>query len=676
MLKAFLVGALVLLLGPLAALAFVGWGWWTYKRSEVQIVGKMDQYYLTVTSPGHERYLLESDETFEIPYMASKLSVEAVPTRILDLNDRVIGEFSVEKGLYVRDPEDLPAMLKRALVASEDGRFYEHRGVNWMATTRAVLTCIRNLRLSQGGSTITQQLAKMMFTTRKKTPGRKIFEMFCARKLEQKFTKDQILLMYLNFAYFGHGAFGVEAASRYYFGKTTKELQLAEAAMLVGIIPNPSRYSPYESLELAQARHRTTLTRMAKLGFIPSSAVQRYSEEFWAQMAKRARQPQVSFWKMTVNEAPYVVEYVRRALLKDFSKERLLKGGLKIRTTFDLELQKAAESALASSLAEENRAQAKDAEPDAAPIEGALAALRPSDGALLAMVGGSGFDFQNQLNRAESRRPIGSCVKPFVWAAALESGKFKPGDKVNDAPITLSLGNNKKWTPHNYGDKYFGEVTLEFALHKSLNAAAIKVLKETTVDPVIDLLARATGLPTAAFPRNLSLALGTSDGSVVDLARGYSVFVNGGRPVTPYYLRVIEDREGNVLRDERQRPAPADPILKPETVRAMLAIMRGVLGPEGTGYAAALRTGFNIPAASKSGTTNDYRDAWFAGATPDVAAAVWMGHDDMRHSLGKGKAGGAIAAPAWMTFVKAAYRNRPTRELDALLPAPAQAAVN
>jgi penicillin-binding protein 1A len=679
MAKAFLVGALALLLAPLAAAAFVGWGWWTYKRSEKSIVEKMDQYYLTVTSPGHERYLLESDETFEIPYMASKLSVDAVPTRILDAQDRLIGEFSVEKGLYVRDTEDLPIFLKRALVASEDGNFYTHHGINWMATTRAILTCIKNLRFSQGGSTITQQLAKMMFTTRKKTPGRKVFEMFCASKLERKFTKDQILLMYLNFAYFGHGAFGVEAASRYYFGKTTKELELAEAAMLVGIIPNPTRYSPYENLELSQARHRTTLTRMAKLGFIPQSAINRYSEEFWEKMARRGRAPSVSFWKMTVNEAPYLVEYVRRALLKDFSKERLLKGGLRIHTTFDLELQKAGVAALQASLSEENKPAPKSAkaeaaeapEPDAAPIEGALAAVRPTDGAMLALVGGSGFDFQNQLIRAESRRPIGSCVKPFVWAAALENGKFKPGDKILDAPVTFTIGPNaKKWQPKNYGDKYFGEVTFEFALHKSLNAPAIKILKDVGVKPVIELLSRATGIGETGFPRNLSLALGTADGSVLDLARAYSLFVNGGRPVQPYYIRYIEDREGTVLRDERARPEPEAPVLKAETVAAMLEIMRGVLGPEGTGHGAALRTGFNIPAAAKSGTTNDYRDAWFAGATPDVAAAVWMGHDDMRHSLGKGKAGGAIAAPAWMGFIKAAYRNRPTRPLDVLLPAP------
>ena len=662
MLKALLTVVLLVALGPLLVLWSVGRGFWSYHHREREIVERLDQYYLTVTSPGHERYLLENDETFEVPYLASKLSVEAQPTKILDLNDRLIGEFSIEKGLYVSDPDDLPVFLKRALVASEDGTFYQHHGVNWYATTRAILTDLRHLKLQQGGSTLTQQLAKMLFTTRKRTAGRKIFEMFCAKKIEEKYTKDQILLMYLNFAYFGHGAWGVEAASHYYFGKTTKELELGEAAMLVGIIPNPGKYSPFVNLDLAQARHRTVLTRMAKLGFIPASAVQRYSDDFWAQMARRARAPQVSFWKMTVNEAPYVVEFVRRALLKDFSKERLLKGGLKIHTTFDLELQKDAQAALAQGLAEENASQDKDEEGAAAPIEGALAAVRPSDGALLAIVGGSGFDFQNQLDRSGTRRPIGSCVKPFVWAAAFESGKFKPEDKVLDAPVTFKISNSKNWTPHNYGNKYYGEVTLEFALHKSLNAVAIKVLQETGVDRVISLLSAASGLPSAAFPRNLSLALGTADASVVDLARAYCVFINGGRPVPTYYIRFVEDRDGAVVKDERQRPAPAAAIMKPETVALMLKIMKGVLGPEGTAAAAMRKTGFNIPAAGKSGTTNDYRDAWFAGVTPDIAAAVWMGHDDMRVALAQGKAGGAVAAPAWMNFIKAAYRTRPTKD--------------
>ena len=659
--KPLLALAALLAAGPAAVLAVFGYGYWTYKANEKAIVERMDQYYLTITSPGHEQYLLESDETFEVPYLASKLSVEAVPTKILDANDRLIGEFSVEKGLYVTSPDDLPVYLKRALVATEDGTFYQHHGVNWRAMTRAVLTDLRHLRKAQGGSTLTQQLAKMMFTTRKKTIGRKAFELFCARKLEQKFTKDQILLMYLNFAYFGHGAFGIEAASRYYFGKPAKELQLGEAAMLVGIIPNPAKYSPYDNLELAKARHRTVLTRMAKLGFIPSTAVERYSDEFWAQMARKAREPRVSFWKMTVNEAPYLVERIRRELLKDYSKERLLKGGLRIHTTFDLELEKSAESSLTAELDSLNAAE-KGAPGEDDPIEGALAAVRPDDGAILALVGGSRFGFQNQLDRTETHRPIGSNVKPFVWARAFDSGRFKPEDVFHDAPITYKISNARKWKPHNYGNKYFGDVTLAFALHKSLNSVAIQLLQQVGVDPVIDLFSRATGVPASSLPRNLSLALGTSDASVLDLARGYSIFVNGGRPVQPYWLRYVEDREGKVLRDERQRPPPAAPILKPETCAAMIGVMRGIFGPEGSAYGAARRTGFNIPAIGKTGTTNDFRDAWFTGATPDIAASVWMGRDDMRVALGEGLAGGAIAAPAWMNFIKGAYRNRPTRD--------------
>lgn len=677
MLKAAAAGLLALALVPVTVLGVIGYGYWTYKSNEKDIVERMDQYYLTITSPGREKYLLENDETFEVPYLASKLSVEAVPTRIFDAHDRLIGEFSVEKGLYVTSPDDLPVYLKRALVATEDGTFYQHHGVNWRAMARALLTDLRHMRKAQGGSTITQQLAKMMFTTRKKTIGRKVFELFCARKLEQKFTKDQILLMYFNFAYFGHNGFGVEAASRYYFGKSARELQLAEAAMLVGMVASPNKYSPFEDLELAKARHRTVLSRMAKLGFIPSTAVQRYSDDFWAQMARRAREPQVSFWKMTVNEAPYLVERARRELLKDYSKERLLKGGLRIHTTFDLDLEKDAQSALSAELAQLNASdESKDREDADEPIEGALAAVRPDDGAILALVGGSRFGFQNQLDRTETHRPIGSNVKPFVWAQAFESGRFTPDQIFHDAPVTYKMDNARRWAPHNYGNKYYGDVSLSFALHKSLNSVAIQLLQQVGVDPVINLLAEATGIPASSFGRNLSLALGTSDASVLDLARGYSIFVNGGRLVQPYWLLYIEDRDGHVLRDERQRPAPAAPVLKPQTCATMIAVMRGIFGPEGSAYGSAQRTGFNIPAVGKTGTTNDFRDAWFTGATPDIAASVWMGHDDMRVALGEGRAGGAIAAPAWMNFIKGAYRNRPTRDFDVPVSsaAPVQAA--
>jgi penicillin-binding protein 1A len=673
--KILLLGLISFVAGGVFVAGFIGFGFYNYKKHEREIVGRMDTYWLTITSPNHDQYLLESDETFEVPYMASKLSVAPQPTRIYDANEKLLGEFSIEKGQYVTSPDDLPIFLRRALVASEDGNFYTHHGINWLATSRAILTDIRHLHLGQGGSTITQQLAKMLFTTRKRTAGRKVYEYFCAKKLEEKFTKDQILLMYFDFAYFGHGAFGVESASRYYFQKPAKQLELAEAAMLVGIIPNPTKYSPYENLGLAQARHRTVLTRMGKLNFVPTSQIERISKEFWDKMSAKSRIPEISFWRMKVNEAPYVIEFLRRRLVKDkpdddapdrFSKERLMKGGLKIHTTFDLEVQKAAEAAMAEGLREENAADAAGQAITGSPIEGSLAAVRPSDGAILALVGGSGFNFNNQLVRAvDAQRPIGSSVKPFVFATAFDSGKYTPEDKFNDEKIHFNLPGGRRWDPRNYGNKYFGMVTLETALHKSLNSVAIQLLQQVGVKPVIAHLAEATGKDDDFFPRNLSLALGTVDMSALDMARAYSVFDNGGSPVTPYFLRYIEDRDGTVVSDQRQRPPAAAPIFKPETISTMTMVMRGVVNSaEGSGYPAAKRTGFNIPAAGKTGTTNDYRDAWFVGFTPDISAAVWMGHDDMRVALKQGMAGGAVAAPAWMYFIKGVYRNRPTRDFD------------
>ncbi|MBI5882588.1 MAG: PBP1A family penicillin-binding protein [Elusimicrobia bacterium] len=668
------------LLGPLALSSYA---WVSYLSLERSITAKMDQYWLNITNPGREEYLLEEDESFEIPYLASKLSLSAEPTRILDARRRLIGEFSSEKGIYARDPDELPGFLKKALVASEDGSFYEHHGVNFRAIGRAMVVNLQHLSIRQGGSTLTQQLAKVMFTTRRKTYGRKIFEAFCARKLESKFTKDQILLMYLDFAYFGHGCFGVESAARFYFGKPARDLDLAESALLVALIPNPRRYSPFDNQELAAARLRTVLSRMVKLGFVPATTAGRTAEDFWKDSEARFRNPETSFWKMNVNKSPYLVEVVRRSLEKQFSKERIIKGGLRVKTTFDLDLQAAAQSALAAGLRAEDavalstspsgkgslkpsggQAPADQAEVKKPPVEGALVALRPSDGALLALVGGRGFAFSNQLNRAtDITRPIGSSVKPFIFAQAFESGRASPDDVYDDKRLSFKLEGGRRWEPANYGNKYFGKIALREALAKSLNSVAIQLLQKADIDGVIKLLSEATGQPAAKFPRNLSLALGTGDLSPVTVSRAYAALANGGMTVEPYFIESIEDRNGAVLRPGGP-PAPPRRILSEAVCSTMRGLMTGVFLPGGTAHAAAAAAGFTMPAIGKTGTTNDYRDAWFAGATPDIAAAVWVGHDDMRVPLGYGRTGGNAAAPAWMAFLKEAYRHRPTRQFD------------
>jgi 1A family penicillin-binding protein len=648
------------LLAPVVAAGMFLYGWWTYHRLERSIVEKMDQYYLNITTPNREEYLLEGDEVFEVPYMASRLSVEAIPSRIYDASGRLIGEFSSEKALYVRSPDDVPTFLKKALVATEDGTFYEHHGINYRATARAMLANLRHLRMVQGGSTITQQLAKLMFTTRRKTLGRKIFEAFCARKLEEKFTKDQILLMYFNFAYFGHGCNGVESAARFYFGKSTPDLDMGECALLAGIVNSPIHFSPYEHPDLARARQHTVLVRMAKLHFLPASGVERYWNDFWVTMNQRLKSPESSFWRMNVNEAPYLVETVRRALEKDFDRDRIVKGGLRVRTTFDLDVQNAAQSAMRDGLTAVNR----DLPKGSAKVVGGLAAVRPSDGAVLALVGGSGFNFSDQLNRSKDiARPVGSSIKPFVYAVAFESGRFHPEDKMLDAPVKYHWGGHV-WAPQNYDRKYFGQVTLSEALHRSLNSVAIKLLDSVDIDAVIRLLSDATGIPRDSWPRNLTLALGTADISPLQLAGAYSLFVNGGKTVRPYYISSIEDRDGAVIKTGGPQADEAKVVLSTATCATMVSVMQGVFAPHGTAYGAAKRTGFNLPAAGKTGTTNDYRDAWFAGVTPDMAATVWVGHDDMRVPLGHGETGGVFAAPIWMNFVKAAYRNRPTKSFN------------
>ncbi len=641
--RVFKIILAVIILLPLAMGLLFLRGWWTFHHLQKSIVEKMDRYYLDLSTPGREEYLLENDEVFEVPYMASKLSIEAAPSRIYDASGRLIGEFSRERALYARSPAELPVFLKKAVVATEDGAFYAHHGLDYRAMVRALWKNLSHLRKAQGGSTITQQLAKMMFTTRQKTLGRKIFEAFCARRIEGKFTKDQILLMYLNFAYFGHGCFGIESAARFYFGKTVRDLDLAEAALLAGIINSPNRFSPYENPALAQARHRIVLSRMVKKGWVPAALAQSAWEDFWKSKESSLRSPESSFWRTTVNESPYLIETVRRALEKDFSKERILKGGLRVRTTFDLKAQKAAEAAMRAGLAPG--------------VQGGLAALSPKDGAILALVGGSGFNFSNQLNRAVNiSRPVGSAIKPFIYAVAFESGKFTPADKMLDAPVHF-----KNWSPQNYNRKYYGPVTLAEALHRSLNSVAVRLLDSISIDAVIRLLSEATGIPRRAWPRNLTLALGTADLSPVQLAGAYAIFDNGGHAVRPYFITSVEDRAGSVLKSGGPQGEPAE-ILSPKTCGVMIAVMQGVFGPEGTAHAAASQAGFSLPAAGKTGTTNEYRDAWFAGVTPDLSAAVWVGHDDMRVPLAKGETGGRYAAPIWIDFVKRFYRDRPTRQ--------------
>jgi penicillin-binding protein 1A len=278
------------------------------------------------------------------------------------------------------------------------------------------------------------------------------------------------------------------------------------------------------------------------------------------------------------------------------------------------------------------------------------------------LIGGAAFNFSDQLNRGmDIARPVGSAIKPFVYAVAFESGRFKPEDKMLDARVQYRSGGHV-WSPQNYNRKYFGEVALSEALHRSLNSVAVKLLEKVDIDAVIALLSLATGIPRESWPRNLTLALGTADLSPLQLAGAYSIFVNGGKAVRPYYIASIEDREGTVLKSTAAVESMV--ILSSETCATMVSVMQGVFGPEGTAHGAAKRTGFNVPAAGKTGTTNEYRDAWFAGVTPDLSAAVWVGHDDMRIPLGHGETGGVFAAPIWMNFVKAVYRNRPTKSFN------------
>ena len=558
----------------------------------------------------------------------------SITSRVYSDKNRLLAEFYVEN----RTPVSLsgvPDQLIQALIATEDARFYKHRGLDLRGIARATYRNIRAGRIVEGGSTLTQQLAKILFLTPERSYARKLKEMALALKIEQRYTKREILSLYLNQIYFGSGAYGVEAAAQIYFKKSAKDLDLTECALLAGLPRSPKHYSPFKEPLQALGRRAFVLNRMVALHMItPAQADE-------AKKTPLPVQPNIS----AGGPAPYFVEYIRQKVEERFGSGILYSGGINVTTSINDELQTFAEEAVKTGLAKIERRLGKK-KSALSPLQAAIIAIEPVTGHIRAMVGGRDFG-QSQFNRAwQAYRQPGSAFKPIIYAAALERG-FGAADLLNDSPATYKFDKKKSWTPENFTKTYQGAVTLRKALAQSLNVPTVRLLEKVGIDEAI-LYARKIGIKSQLAPY-LSLALGSSDMTLVELTSAYGVFANHGVRLEPSAILMITDSTGRVLYSNDAVPKQA---IKPDTAYLITNLLRGVI-ERGTAWKARE---LGRPAAGKTGTTNDYHDAWFIGYTPSITAGVWIGYDDHR-SIGPKETGSRAALPIWLDFMKKAMKD-------------------
>ncbi len=553
----------------------------------------------------------------------------------------VVGEFGEERR-FLTPLEEMPAHLVRAFLAAEDERFYEHGGVDLTGIFRALLKNLQAGEIVQGGSTITQQVVKSLLLTPERSWIRKVKEAILAYRIDQTLTKDEILFLYLNQIYFGSGAYGVEAAARTYFDKSVGSLDIAESALLAGLPKAPSRSSPHQNYSLAKGRQHYVLQRMAEVGAITHEEAREYYEKP-LKIVERQR------WRM--GDLGHFTEEVRRQVEARYGRDGLYRGGLHIHTTLDLRAQEIAEKALEEGLQQLEKRHRGYPRSDGG-VEGAFMAMEPHTGRILCLVGGRDFA-SSQFNRAtQALRQPGSAFKPIIYAAALDQG-YTEISILMDTPLMIYDHSLRgRWRPANYDRKFWGPTPLRKALIHSRNVVTVKLLDSVGIDYTVDY-ARNLGI-TSPLTRTLSLALGASGVTLRELMTAYAPFVNQGIRVEPYMIEKVIDRHGTVLEKHEVQQIP---VISPQTAYIMTDLLRGVV-EEGTGRRARA---LGRPAAGKTGTTNDLKDAWFVGYTPELLAGVWVGHDDHNLSLGRGETGGRAACPIWLDFMKQMLEGRPVQ---------------
>ena len=569
----------------------------------------------------------------------------AVVSTVYDLHGQPIGEFYHQRRIVV-PLNRMPPHVIQALLAAEDSRFFAHGGVDVFAIVRAIFSNLRRGAVHEGASTITQQLVRGFFLTPERTLGRKVREAILAYRVEKNHTKEEILYLYLNQVYFGHGNYGIEAASRDYFGKGVDQLSLAEAALLAGLPRSPSRNSPYRDFFAATERQRYVLRRMLQEKFINEAAYREALQTPIRLSPAPALNSQI---------APYFVEYVRRVIGDRYGFDPLLQGGLQIYTSLDSDVQLAAQKALREGINEirlrvrkKSRTPPRDAQGD---VEGALLAMDPHTGMVRALVGGYDF-YQSQFNRAlQAKRQPGSAFKPIIYSAALEAG-YSELSVVQDAPLVFRMAPGKFWRPQNYDNRFVGPVTLRSALAHSLNSVAVRLVQHVGLERVIQQ-ARKLGIESP-LEKNLSLALGSASVSLIEMVRAFGVFASGGNLAEPLFILKVTDRYGNIL--EENEPM-SEEVLSPAIAYVLTDMLKNVV-QSGTARAAA-KLGTNV--AGKTGTTSDFRDGWFIGYVPEFIAGVWVGYDDHR-PLGDKETGANTALPIWLNFMNGAGRGNSRAE--------------
>ena len=663
-----------------------------------------------------------------------------------------IAEFYKERRLVI-PLEEIPPMLVEAFISAEDSRFYEHRGIDFKSITRAFFKNLEAGGIVQGGSTITQQVTKSFFLTPERSYKRKLKEAVLAYRIIERFTKEEVLFLYLNQIYLGHGAYGVQAAAQNYFDKPVGELTLAECAILAGLPQAPSRYSPHRFPERARQRQLYVLTRMTEEGYITEQQAEDARNEAWDIKPRR---------NWFVEKAPFYTEHVRQYVAQKYGEEALYREGLNIHTAVDLAMQSAAREeiekglrdldkregyrgahenlapdereaflkTLAAEQAErltpeaivrglvttvddkqkrvvvdlgtargvivlEDMAWARKPDPEVSywsakitrpslalavgdvidvrlktkgdgdalwglsleqtpKAQSALLCIEAETGFVKAMVGGRDFQ-DSQFNRAiQSRRQPGSAFKPIIYAAAIDKG-YTPATVILDAPIVFEDADRDfTWKPKNYKETFYGPTLLREALAKSRNVVTVKILRDIGIDYAIEY-ARKIGI-NSHLNRDLSIALGSSGVSLLEIVNAYSVFANRGFRVTPIFISRITDRDGHVLEENQ---AVREKVIEETTAFIINSLLESVV-KSGTGQRVRA---LNRPVAGKTGTTNNLYDAWFVGYTPDIITGVWVGLDE-EGSLGKGETGSRAASPIWLGFMQKAMADRPVKVFE------------
>ncbi|MDO8916177.1 MAG: PBP1A family penicillin-binding protein [Coriobacteriia bacterium] len=554
-------------------------------------------------------------------------------TQILARDGRLIADLYAEQNRTNVKLKDLPPTVSQAVIATEDERYYEHAGLDFIGMLRALITDIRAGDAVAGGSTITQQYIKTTFLTPERSLKRKMSEAILAYRLEDRYTKDQILEMYLNTIYFGHGAYGIQTAAEVYFGKNATELTIPETALIAGVIKSPRRFSPYYDADAAKKRRDTVLTQMLKQGYIDDAAC----------TAAIGSPIQTIGLKKGSKVAPYFVEYMKDLLVTEYGEQMVYRSGLRVTTTLDLRMQSAAESAVAKALD-------KPTDPSAA-----LVALDPKTGEILAMVGGRDFQTQQYNVVVQGHRQSGSAFKPFVIVAALKAG-VSPEQTYSSAPIKIPLPNGQTWSVTGASGK--GLMRLRVATAQSVNSVFAQLIMQVGAENVVKTAA-AMGITTKITPVPAVALGGMREGvSPLEMASAFGTLANAGTHLKPYGIVEVKDVGGKVLYTGAPAPTKA---IDPAIAYLTTDMLRGVISG-GTGKKAAI----GRPAAGKTGTTQENSDAWFVGYTPNLVTAVWVGYPTemkpMNNVHGIKVTGGTFPAQIWAAFMKAALAPLPKED--------------